>query len=210
MPSRKRKYVGEPFNPINLHVLDNSVPEGYFYHSPKIVGIKFVSRQGHFRTMLIREFLVYRNQVQLLPGKEAKDYIISLIKLDILSERTDRLSEFIQLRPEPDNEYDSNAICVYAYCNNIKKNASRIGGQFHDIGYLPKEHAGLMKKEFKRYYLVGARPDREGLRLDIILCKYRKTYNSFSSSDLPEKKLVAPRVFSEFLTLKEMRKQLIV
>jgi len=198
MSPSKRKYAGEPFNLVDLHVFDNNVSDGYFYYCPKIVGINFKSREGHSRAILVKDFLFYKNQVQLLPGREAKDYIISLIQL---SKRTDQISRFIELKPEPNNKYDPNAMCIIVFNKGF--------GRFHDVGYLPKEHVGLIKKRKLKYFLIGAKPDGKGLRLDIILCKDNRQLTPAPLSPLSEKKSVS-RAFSEFLTLKEMREQLVV
>jgi hypothetical protein len=197
------KYPGEAFSLTDLYKADNSIPDGYFYYSPKIVGVNFKSRGGFSRTNLIKDLIFYIDRVQLLPGKMTRDYIISLIKSGTLHERSDQVSKFIKLVSEPDNKFDSNAICVYVSNDIFGRSVN-----FYDIGYLPRKHAEEIKERRFQYFLIGAKPDGKGLRLDIIL------YEDCKSIPVPlpdsSKKESIPRVFSEFLTLKEMRKQLVV
>lgn len=171
--------------------------EGVYYYNPKIVGINFKSNLNPSlsRRSVISTFLdFYSNRVVLLCDDQITNGIIEAVKQDKVWHLRDSIQDLIKLVREPDNKYDRNAIAIF-----VKVNTDCL-----DVGYIPKKHAKVIKEDYSKFFLVGASGDGAGLRLDIILYKFKKRDMFAEPKRIPELK----KIQSTFLSLKKMRKSL--
>jgi len=195
MSRDKPKKYGEEFSV-------SPIPErkGVYYYNPKIVGVNFKSNLNPSlsRRSVISTFLELKEkQIELLSDNETKIRITGLVRQGKIGQLRDSVQDHIKLIQEPKNKYDPNAIAVFV----------SIGPDpgYLDVGYIPKDHAKIIKENYPESYLIGAHGEGVGLRLDIILYK-RGVMDKFAE---PFAQVVEPeKVPPAFLSLKKMRRSL--
>jgi len=190
-----KKYQGEAFSTV-------TVPESNeaFYYTPKIVGVNFKSNldPSRSRRNIISTFLELNERyIRLSSNDETRNRIIKMVGKEIIWNQRDHIQKHIKLVSEPDNKYDPNAIAVFVSVG--------AGPGYIDVGYIPKEHAKIIKEKYPKFFLIGAKGEGAGLRLDMILYKLGAG-DKFADSivEIPKQEIIQPT----FLSLKKMRRSL--
>ena len=193
----KKKYQGEAFS-------TTAIPgcNGVHYYTPKIVGVNFKSnlKPSRSRRSVISLFLNLSEKfVSLSANDQTRVEVIKAVEQDKVWHLREAIQRHIKLVPEPDNKYDPNAIAVFV--------SMGAGHGYIDVGYIPKDHAKVIKEFYPKFFLIGARKEGAGLRLDMILYERGVTVNDLSEEPVVEIP-VQEKIQPTFLSLKKIRRSL--
>jgi|GEM_PF-4393296 len=195
---KPRKYSEELFVTVQIPNVDWAK-----YYSVKVTGVSFNTNKNPQmkRRDIVKRFLsLHEAKIFIPPNEDSKKFITNSLLVGDIWKREKELTSCIRLVLEPNNKFDSNAICVQV---NIEDLSSEVS-VFYDVGYIPKDHSRILKKDYKQYFLIGARKDGVGLRLEMILCKKRILIREPVNKSNNEDEIILPK----FLSLKQARRVL--